>query len=117
MTYTTGNPRPGPECISRYGSVTTSTRFFAAAFVSPRCNACTNRTSASRRRIKSVRYGRDKRIVVELCANIQPFGDQSQLRGGQIACVIEYRVMKATVKHLKERGRSQSAARNHRRRQ
>src|SRR5258708_28049260 len=117
MTYTTGNPRPGPACISRDGSVHTSTRLFAAAFASPRCNACTNRTSASRRRIRSVRYGRDKRIVVELRANIQPFGDQSQLRGGQITCVIEYRVMKATVKHLKEISRSSGAARNHRRRQ
>src|SRR6267154_1201433 len=112
-----GKPRPGPERISRYGSVTTSTRFFAAAFASPICNACTNSTRASRRRIRSVRYGRDKRIVVELGANIQPFGDQSQLRGGQVSCVIEYRVMKATVKHPKESGRSHGAARNHRRRQ
>src|SRR5580692_6330632 len=103
MTYTTGKPRPGPECISRYGSVTTSTRFFAAAFANPRCNACTNSTSASRRRIRSVRYGRNKRIVVELRADIQPFGDQSQLRGGQVTGVIEYRVMKTTVKHPKKR--------------
>src|SRR3984885_13680006 len=108
MTYTTGNPRPGPERISKYGSVTTSTRLFAAAFANPRCNACTNSTSASRRRIRSVRYGRNKRIVVKLGANIQPFGDQSQLRGRQIACVIEYRVMKTTVKHPEKSCRTRS---------
>src|SRR6266478_8173418 len=104
-----GKPRPGPERISRYGSVTTSTRFFAAAFASPIFNACTNSTSASRRRIRSVRYGRDKRIVVELGANIQPLGDQSQLRGRQPTCVIEYRVIKTTVKHIKESCRNRGA--------
>src|ERR1700690_2471578 len=113
----TGNPRPGPECISRYGSVTTSTRFFAAAFARPPCNACTNSTSASRRRIRSVRYGRNKRIVEELPANIQPLGDQAQLRGGQETSVIEYRVIKTSVKHPKERGRTCGAAGGHRGRQ
>src|ERR1700729_2818565 len=98
----TGKPRPGPECISRKGSATTSTKLFAAAFARPPCNACTNSTSASRRRIRSVRYGRNKRIVIELRTDIQPFGDQSQLRGRQEASVIEYRVMETTVKHPKE---------------
>src|ERR1700674_46796 len=113
----TGKPRPGPECISRYGSVTTSTRFFAAAFARPPCNACTNSTSASRRRIRSVRYGRNKRIVVELGANIQPFGNQSQLRGGQETGVVEYGVFETTIKHPEESGRTSGAAGSHRRRQ
>src|SRR5882724_2727588 len=112
-----GKPRPGPERISRYGSVTTSTRFFAAAFATPTFNACTNSTSASRRRIRSVRYGRDKRIVEELGADIQPFGDQSQFRGRQEAGVIEYWVLEATIEHPKESCRTRGAAGSHRRRQ
>src|SRR5260370_35695956 len=100
-----GRRGAGPEGISRYGSVTTSTRFFAAAFASPIFNACTNSTSASRRRIRSVRYGRDKRIVVELGANIQQLGDQSHLRARQPPCVIEYRFIKTTVTHPQDRVR------------
>src|ERR1700761_19972 len=113
----TGKPRPGPERISRNGSATTSTRLFAAAFARPVCNACTNSKSASRRRIRSVRYGRYKRIVVELRADIEPFGYQAQLRGRQVASVIENGVMKTTVKHPEESGRTSSAAGCHRRRQ
>src|SRR5579862_7432308 len=106
----TGNPRPGPERISRKGSATTRTRLFAAAFARPVCNACTNSKAASRRRIRSVRYGRYKRIVVELRADIEPFGDQTQLRGRQVAGVIEYGVMETTVKHPKESGRTSGTA-------
>src|SRR6201995_5867904 len=113
----TGKPRPGPECISRNGSATTSTRFFAAALARPPCNACTNSKSASRRRIRSVRYGRNTWIVVELPANIEPFGDQAQFRGRQVASVIEYGVMETTVKHPKESCRTSGAAGGHRRRQ
>src|SRR5882757_20450 len=111
-----GKPRPGPERISKYGSVTTSTRFFAAAFARPTFNACTNSTSASRRRIRSVRYGRNKRIVVVLGTNIQPFGYQSQLRGRQVTCVINT-ATNTTVELPKESGRTCGAAGNHRRRQ